>query len=121
MHEMSIAAALIDQVSSIAERNGLVHVDRVEIEVGALQLVVAEALETAFSVMSNGTCAEGALLVQTEKKGEAECRECGHRFEALIDSYLCPQCDRADVEIVAGRDIILSSLTGAQREEGDLS
>lgn len=121
MHEMSIAAALIDQVLSIAEENDLVHIDRVEIEVGALRLVVAEALETAFSVMSDGTRAQGALLVQTEKKGVAECRECGHRFEPLIDSYLCPHCDRADVEIVAGRDIILSSLTGAQREEVDLS
>jgi len=72
-------------------------------------------------VLSDGTCAAGARLVQTERKADAECRACGHRFEPSIDDYLCPRCDRADVEIVAGRDIILSSLTGAQREEVDQS
>lgn len=118
MHELSIATALIKQVLDVAGQNGLVKVEKVELEVGALQLVVPEALETAFSMVTEGTTAAGAVLVQREVPARARCRRCDHLFDPAIDFYLCPECGRADAEILAGRDIILSSLSGPVNENG---
>jgi len=118
MHEFSIAAALIRQVLDIAAQNDLERIEVVELEVGAMQMVVPEALEMAFAAMSEGTPAAGAVLKQEEVPARAECRSCKKSYNAGIDQYLCPHCGRADAEIVAGRDIILKSLTGPVRESG---
>jgi hydrogenase nickel incorporation protein HypA/HybF len=117
VHEMSIATALIEQVLEHAEKNNLSHVEDVLIEVGALQLVVPEALEAAFAASSIGTPAADAVLRQEEVAIQARCRSCSHAFHPAIDRYLCPQCGHADAEIIAGRDIILKSLSGPAREE----
>jgi hydrogenase nickel incorporation protein HypA/HybF len=121
MHEYSIAAALIGQAVELAEQNGLERIDMVEIEVGALQLVVPEALEAAFAAAGEGTPAAGAVLRQNETPARAECRACAKEYAVDIENYLCPHCGRAEAEIVAGRDIILKSLTGPIREKGGVT
>ena len=121
MHEFSLASALIDQVLRIAERNGLERIDTVELDVGAMQMVVPEALDAAFAAVSEGTPAAGAMLKQCEVPAKARCRACGETYETTIDRYLCPHCGRADAEIVSGRDIILKSLTGPVRERGGVT
>ena len=110
MHEMAIAANLVEHVVEVAQRNRARLVEEVEVEVGVLQQVVPEALTLAFTVAAAGTVAEGARLKLTEVKAVAECRGCGQRFEATIDNYLCQACQRADVRIVAGNDIVLKSV-----------
>ena len=117
MHEMSIATALIEQVLEHAEKNNLSRVENVVIEVGAMQLIVSEALETAFAALVAGTPAADAVLRLEEVPIQAKCRSCSHAYHPAIDRYLCPQCGRADAEIIAGQDIILKSLSGPAREE----
>ncbi len=111
MHEMSIASELIRQVLAEADSHGATRVDEVVVEIGALRQVVPEALELAWQVISEGTAAEAATLKLTEVEPSARCRQCGRKFGAEIDSFLCPGCGQADVDIVAGNDIILKSLT----------
>jgi hydrogenase nickel incorporation protein HypA/HybF len=117
MHELSLATALIDLVLAAAGRNGLVRVDEVEVDVGAMQLVVPEALEAAFAAVSADTIASGAVLRQIEIQARARCRSCGRGFEPEIQVYVCPGCGKADAEIVSGRDIILKSITGREEQE----
>lgn len=115
MHEFSIADALLRQVLEHAESNDLERVEQVEIDVGALQLVVTEALDLAFRAVAEDTLAAGAELKQNEIQALAICRACSSQFDAAINSYLCPQCGQADAEIIEGRDIILKSLSGPSR------
>jgi hydrogenase nickel incorporation protein HypA/HybF len=121
MHEFSIASALIDQVLKIAEKNCLERIETIEVEVGAMQMVIPEALEAAFTAVSENTPAAGATMKQYEVPARARCRACGETYETTIDRYLCPQCGRADPKIVSGHDIILKSLTGPVRERGGVT
>ncbi len=121
MHEFSIATALIRQVLALADQHGLESIERVEIEVGTLQLIVPEALKTAFAALAEGTPAQGAVLEQKEIPLQARCRGCANIFEPAIDNFMCPLCSKADLKIIAGRDIILSSLSGPEKEKGDSS
>jgi hydrogenase nickel incorporation protein HypA/HybF len=117
MHEMSLATALIDQVLAAASRSGLARVVEVEVDVGALQLVVAEALEAAFAAVSADTIASGAVLRQIEVPAQARCRCCDREYQPEIHIYTCPVCGRADAEILSGRDIILKSISGHEENE----
>jgi hydrogenase nickel incorporation protein HypA/HybF len=118
MHEYSLATALMEQVLAAAMQNRLASVETVEIEVGALQLVVPEALDLAFNALAEGTPAQGAKLVQEEAALKARCRACGAEYEPEIDRYTCPACGRAEAEIIQGRYIILRSISGPQNEQG---
>ncbi len=110
MHEMAIAAALMDQLLHIADQQRAARVCEVELRCGVMQQVVAESLQLAFEVVSADTLARGATLKIVEQPLVARCRQCDRQFNAAIDNYLCPQCRTANVDIVAGRDIVLQSV-----------
>jgi hydrogenase nickel incorporation protein HypA/HybF len=117
MHEMSIATQLLETVLAVAAENGAAGVEQVEVELGAMRLVVPEVLELAWQVAAEGTLAEGARLKMTDVPIQAKCRDCGRAFAAEIGNFLCPGCGQADVEIVAGDDIILKTVV-CRDEEG---
>ena len=77
---------------------------------------VPEALDAAFEVVSKDTLAEGAKLRLVVVRPVVRCRECGKRFEPGIDYFLCPECNRADVEIVEGNELILKSVEFEENE-----
>lgn len=110
MHEMSIAVSLMEQLRPIADEQGATRIVQVELRCGVMQQVVPEALQLAFEAASAGTPAEGATLTIEEEDLVASCRSCGERFEAAIDDFSCPRCRLADVELVAGQDIVLKSV-----------
>ncbi len=120
MHELSIAAALVRQALDVARENNLARIEVLEVEVGVLQQVVPEALDLAFQAESRDTPAAGAVLRQVEVPMQARCRSCGHDFVPDIDCFQCDACGRADPDIVEGRDIVLKTLSGPEREREDL-
>ena len=71
------------------------------------------------AVVSDGTVAAGSLLRIREVPIEAACRRCGRVYPADVDNYLCPGCGQADVEIVAGDDIMLTSVVGQVEEQAE--
>ncbi len=110
MHEMSIAEGVLTAVLDAAGGCDARRVDRVELVVGQMRLVVPEALVMAWQVISEGTLAARSELAVIETPMEAQCRQCGRKFAPRIDNYLCPGCGQADVDIFAGDDIILKSV-----------
>lgn len=110
MHEMAIAQGLINAVLAAARNNNAALVEKVEVTIGEMQLVVPEALETAFEAVSRGTPAEGARLVLLTERIRMHCRKCGVEFETGIQQFLCPRCGQAVGEVVAGNDIVLTSI-----------
>lgn len=111
MHEMPIAAAIVEQALEAVAPHGATRIEVIEVEIGRMRQIVPEALQLAFSAVSAGTLAEEARLDLTEVEMEAVCRCCGHTFRPEIDLYICPGCEQADVRIVAGNDMILKSIT----------
>jgi len=112
VHELSLAAAVIDHALDSARGAGLDRVRRVEVSVGAGRLVVPEALRTAFEVLSENTLVAGADLVVREEPLRAICEACGDEYTPCIEDYTCPGCGRAAARIVGGRDVVLTSLSG---------
>ncbi|HHH75931.1 MAG TPA: hydrogenase maturation nickel metallochaperone HypA [Phycisphaerae bacterium] len=116
MHEMSIAVELLRQLEELADDRNLVKIEEVAVAAGKMRQVVPEALTVAFEAVAYGTVAEGAKLCIETVEIEANCRSCDLTFPASIDSYICPECNQADVDIIKGNEIILSSLTCRQAE-----
>ncbi len=110
MHEMAIAASLVDSVLAVARKHDALKIEAVELEIGVLQLVVPEALELAFTVAAAGTLADGATLKMVEVPAAARCRACDCGYEPAINDYVCPQCGQADAELVAGNEIVLKNV-----------
>jgi hydrogenase nickel incorporation protein HypA/HybF len=112
MHELSLAIGLLERVLDQARLGGLTSVSRIEVEIGALQAVEPELLHEAFRAVAEGGPASGAEMIHTMVPAKARCRACATEFSPSFTYYVCPQCHQADVEILAGRNLILTSLTG---------
>lgn len=117
MHEMSIAVELMGQLEALAAEHCLSRVNALTVRAGAMRGVVPEALDLAFAEVTHGTVAQGAKLTLEITPAKACCRVCGERFTPTVDSFLCPQCNQADVEIIEGNEILLLSLDGASTNE----
>ncbi len=118
MHEMSIAVELLNQLEVIAAANGLTTIEEVSVSAGALRAIVPEALDMAFEAVAADTCAAGAKLALEVVAPCGRCRACYQEFGIEVDNFTCPHCNLADVELIAGNEIILASVTG-QGPEGD--
>jgi len=112
VHELALADHLLRHVLHCAGTGGLTRVLRIELSVGRAQQVVAEALRTAFTVLSEDTIAAGAELVLVEEPLSARCEACGESFSPAIDDFTCPGCGRAAARLVGGTDVVLTSIEG---------
>lgn len=116
MHEMTIAVELMRQLEALAAEHGVERIEEVNVAAGAMRQVVPDALELAFEILAEDTCAAGTRLNLEVTPVIARCRQCGYRFEPELDMFLCARCNQADVEIVEGDDIILTSVTCQQQD-----
>lgn len=92
MHELSLALALIEQVTEEARKHGASSVHRVDVRVGELSGVEAAMLASAYEVAREGTFCAGAELVVTPVSAVWACPRC----EAPIPVggvLRCPACD----------------------------
>ena len=107
MHELSIAQAVLDVVVRHA---GDRRVARVDLQVGHLRQVVPSALGFAFTLVSEGTVAEGAELRMDEVPAHGRCRDCGSEGDLTAFPLLCPECGGADLELLAGEELLVDAL-----------
>ncbi len=106
MHELSIAESVID---AVLERTGDEKVTVVRVAVGKLAGVVPDALLFCFELAAAGTALEGAVLEIVELSGRAHCRSCDQDFQKDDLILLC-ECGSADVDVVAGRELSVTSV-----------
>lgn len=111
MHEMSLAVSIVELVSGKAQAVGARKVTVIELEVGRLSGLLADALAFCFEAAARNTPAEGAELLIRELDGRGNCPACSHSF--LVDSLLaqCPQCGGYAVDILQGRELKVVSFT----------
>jgi hydrogenase nickel incorporation protein HypA/HybF len=111
MHELSIATALVEQLEHLAAEQHAVRITALEVRCGVLRQIVPEAFELAFQIASADTVVAGAVVNLVTEGLRVRCRRCQREFAAEIDNYLCTTCQAADVEVVAGDDIVLQTVT----------
>ena len=106
MHELSIAESVVD---AVLERTGEQQVTCVRLSIGTLAGVVPDALSFCFEIATAGTPLEGAELEIIQLSGRAHCRSCDREFPKDDLILLC-ECGSADVDVVAGRELSVTSV-----------
>jgi hydrogenase nickel incorporation protein HypA/HybF len=111
MHELSLAAALIDTVQEAANKHHFSGVKSVVIEVGELSCVDPEALKFAVVSSCDGSeLLKKADIIIRRLPGELQCRHCNEVFNSSEIYTLCPSCSGYGAAIVGGDNARLLSL-----------
>jgi hydrogenase nickel incorporation protein HypA/HybF len=106
MHELAITQGIVD---AIVERLGGTRVTAVRVRIGKVSGVVPDAVRFCFDLVAEGTPVEGARLEIDEPAGRARCRDCAAEF-AVDDLVLLCTCGSADVELLSGQELAISSV-----------
>ncbi|WP_080801713.1 hydrogenase maturation nickel metallochaperone HypA [Arabiibacter massiliensis] len=110
MHELGIMTGVMDAVTASAEQAGATRVLKVSLSVGEMTEAIADALEFAFEVLTDGTLCEGAELEITMVRPKSRCLECGAEYEHDRFHMLCPECGSFATELIAGRELQIDSI-----------
>jgi hydrogenase nickel incorporation protein HypA/HybF len=110
MHELAIAQRLIDRaVAQLPSQGG--HIVRLRVQLGALAGVSRDELSFGFVAMSPQTACAGALLEIEEIPARLYCPTCALEYDAFSpDDLICSTCGMGGVQILYGKDLILSSI-----------
>ena len=112
MHEVSLAEAVMRELTRLTEVHRLVRISRVVLKVGELRSVVPEAMAMALRAAAGGTVAQDAQFELLQTPAVARCRPCGQEFHPSADSFLCPCCHRSEVEITSGWELVIELIEG---------
>ena len=112
MHELSLAQAVVEEVVNQARTHGMKRVQRVVLRIGELRAVVPDAIQLGLKALAEGTCAAEAQFELHEDPARARCRNCGREFGPKEFVFACPGCGKADVEVIAGWDMIIDFIEG---------
>jgi hydrogenase nickel incorporation protein HypA/HybF len=111
MHELSIAAAVVESAEDAAREHGAASVESVRLRVGELSGVVGDALRFSFALAAEGTLLAGAELVIEEVAARARCTGCGTEFAVGSPPLLsCPRCETTTTRLLTGRELELAEL-----------
>lgn len=116
MHEMGIAQELV-KIALDAIPGDMEHpkVETVYLKIGKLAAVVESSLTLCFKIITKDTPLEHAGLQIDFIPVVVQCKTCGHTRQLDNPIFQCPYCkDKSDVDIVAGREIEITSLKLAE-------
>jgi hydrogenase nickel incorporation protein HypA/HybF len=106
VHELSITQSVVD---AVAEHAAGARVVAVRMSVGQLSGVVPDAMRFCFELITEGTQLQGARLDIDQPSGVAHCESCGRDFQLTDLVLLCP-CGSADVAVLAGKELRITSV-----------
>jgi hydrogenase nickel incorporation protein HypA/HybF len=106
VHELALIESVVDAVTA---RVGERRVVRVRLRVGALAGVVPAAMRFCFDVATESTSLEGAVLEIESVPARERCVEC-ETEQATADGLLLCLCGSANVEIVAGQELLIQDV-----------
>lgn len=105
MHELSIANAILGEVTDAMKANGVDAVTDVTVEVGRLSGVVAGALEFGWSIVRQGTpLAETELLI-VDDPVRVWCPDGDHQVTLGDMVFQCPEHGCPTPEILSGESL----------------
>ena len=110
MHERSLVAAILAQVTELAEQEQACAVQVVHIRVGAFAGVDAELFRLALADTPKSPLFATTVYDLIETPLIATCCHCSRRFEVANHSFRCPLCCSSEVEIVDGDAVILEDV-----------
>jgi hydrogenase nickel incorporation protein HypA/HybF len=104
MHEMSIAASMLEAVRAESARHNA-HVLAVGVKIGELSGVDSESLRFCFDVLVQDTDLAPLSLEIERLAWRNRCRQCAQDFTVQEYRTECPQCGSAETETTSGREL----------------
>ena len=105
MHELGIAAAILEQAQGAREGAG--RLARVGVRVGALSGVDPDALRFGFDVLARDADPQGIALDVERVEHRRRCESCGD-FESPELLAACPRCGSTGTTLLAGDELVLA-------------
>jgi hydrogenase nickel incorporation protein HypA/HybF len=105
MHELSIAAAVLDQLEVELAKHPGARFTKVGLRIGELAGVDADALSFGFGAMVKDTHWD-PLALEIEHVGRRQfCSKCDLEFSAENYETACPRCGEIETKNVAGDEL----------------
>jgi len=118
MHELSIAASIVEAVTETAAAYPGARVSVVRLRVGALAAVVEDSLKFCWSITTEGTPLAGAALAVRTMPVVIHCARCGVDEElGGVQSFRCPRCGEPAADLRQGRELEIESIEIEEPEE----
>jgi len=115
MHELSVAQDVISELERFSRDKGFSRIKGVQLAVGKLSCINAEALREALDIAVRDTFLENAEFIIEEIPPQAKCNGCGEVFDFGL--MRCPECGALDKEIIHGQELVISSIE-ADKQKG---
>jgi hydrogenase nickel incorporation protein HypA/HybF len=110
MHELSLATEVIELARREAAKNNVSTILEIQIEVGDLSGVEADAFQSALELIVKDTILENAVLHVIRTTGKGRCNSCNMEFEMKNRLDVCPECHRYPSLIVDGEEFSVVSI-----------
>lgn len=110
MHELGLMTGVMSAVEQAATDAGALRVTDITLRVGEMTEAIPDALEFAFEALSEGTICENANLHINMVVPRSRCLECNAEYEHDRFHMLCPQCESAFTELIAGKEMQIDSI-----------
>ena len=110
MHEVSLAAGILQVVEQTRERDPFERVTLLHLEAGALSGVELSALRFALEAIAPGTCLEQAQVDIDEPAAMAWCLPCAQSVPIRSRLDPCPQCGGAQLQATSGTELRIVDL-----------
>jgi hydrogenase nickel incorporation protein HypA/HybF len=111
MHELSIAASIVEQATELCRRSGGIRVTAIRLRIGRLACVHETALRFGFDLVAADTPLATATLEIVAGPVRVWCPGCDAEVELPgLQRFACPACGLPTGEIRAGRELEIESL-----------
>lgn len=105
MHELGIAAAILDRVTAEAQRLPEARFTRVAVRVGDISGVDPDALSFGFECLVKDTPFENLALCIEACPRVQRCSRCAHEFPAPDSLTCCPKCGDSSTTCIGGEEL----------------
>jgi hydrogenase nickel incorporation protein HypA/HybF len=115
MHELSIAATILEDVLGFAERQGATRVVRVRLSIGEFTCVQADQLKFCYESVTTDTLLANSQLEIETLPAIVACHSCRYEgppkywMDPLVPTLQCPMCGES-VEAVQGHECAIKSV-----------
>jgi hydrogenase nickel incorporation protein HypA/HybF len=108
MHEIAIAASIIEAGQVEAGRRSGSRLVCIGVRIGVLSGVDNDALEFAFNALTAETDLSGLKFEIQSSQRRNRCLKCGSEFESSIYNPSCPRCGFEDTLLIGGDELELA-------------
>jgi hydrogenase nickel incorporation protein HypA/HybF len=110
MHELSLALEVIELAQREAVKRGVSLIQEIQIEVGDLSGVEADAFQSALELIANDTILHNSVINIIRSPGKGNCSACNLEFEMRNRVDHCPKCQCFPSEIKGGQEFRVLAL-----------